>query len=97
MQEIQSGSKRLPNFVNVAALVLTLFQTVCKGYQQTTNVAAGKERGRKIVLLHLLGKFSIIFCLLTFIKFMFLKNFIQEYHQSVKQFGSRSGLTICQS
>ena len=29
--------------------------------------------------------------------FSFFKNFFQEYQQNVKQFGSRLGLTICQT
>ena len=28
-------------------------------------------------------------------KFHFFEKFFQEYHQSVKLFGSRSGLTLC--
>ena len=39
------------------------------------------------------GIFSPDFCLLM----IFFQINIQEYHQSVKQFGSRSGLTFCQA
>ena len=35
--------------------------------------------------------FMIICCQLFFFKINFFKNNFQEYHQSVKQFGSRSG------
>ena len=35
--------------------------------------------------------------LLIFFKINFSENFFQEYHQSVKQFGSRSGTTFCQA
>ena len=35
-------------------------------------------------------------CLLIFIITNIFKKFIKEYHQSVKQFGSRSGPTKCQ-
>ena len=42
------------------------------------------------------GKFFMDFCrLLIFFKIDFFKKFFQEYHQSVKQFGSRSGPTFC--
>ena len=35
------------------------------------------------------GKFCMLFCrLLIFLKINFLKKFFQEYHQSIKQFGS---------
>ena len=41
---------------------------------------------------HCLLTFFIFGCLLIFFsKFIFFKNFFQEYHQSVKQFGSRLG------
>ena len=32
-----------------------------------------------------------------FLKINFFKKFFQEYHQSVKQFGPRSGLTFCRA
>ena len=41
--------------------------------------------------------FHVFCCLLIFLKINFFKNFFQEYHQSIKQFGSRSGLTFCQA
>ena len=44
-----------------------------------------------------LGNFSCFCCLLIFFKINFVENFFQEYHQSVKQFGSRSGLTFCRA
>ena len=38
------------------------------------------------------------FCrLLLFFKSNFFEKLFQEYHQSVKQFGSRSGPTFCQA
>ena len=44
----------------------------------------------------LLGKFSYVFChLQIFFKNQLFKKIFQEYHQSVKQFGSRSGPTFC--
>ena len=44
----------------------------------------------------MLGNFSQLFCrLLTFFKLNFFKKFFQEHYQSVKQFGSRSGPTLC--
>ena len=36
-------------------------------------------------------------CLLIFFKINFFEGFFQEYHQSVQQIGSRSGLTFCQA
>ena len=42
------------------------------------------------------GKFIKLFCRLLILKSTFLEKFFQEYHQSVKQFGSRSGPT-CQA
>ena len=42
----------------------------------------------------LLGKLFIC-CLLIFFKINFLEKFCQKYHDSVKQFGSRSGTTFC--
>ena len=39
--------------------------------------------------------FFMLFCsLLVFFNINFFKKFFQEYHQSVKQFGSRSGPTL---
>ena len=41
-------------------------------------------------------KFYILFCrLLIFFNIKFIEKFFREYHQSVKQFGSRSGPTFC--
>ena len=37
--------------------------------------------------------FFVVYCL--FFKFTIFKNFFQEYHLSVKQCGSRSGLLVC--
>ena len=43
-----------------------------------------------------IGNFSCFFCcLLIFFKIKFLEKLFQECDQSVKQFGSRSGLAIC--
>ena len=40
------------------------------------------------------GKFSMLLsCLLNFLKINFFEKSFQEYHRSVKQFGSRSGQT----
>ena len=36
------GSRSGPTFVEISVLICV--QTVCKGYRQTTNVAASKER-----------------------------------------------------
>ena len=48
--------------------------------------------------LWMLGNFARFFCrLLIFFKINFSKKFFQKYHQSIKQFGSRSGLTYCQA
>ena len=45
-----------------------------------------------LLTLCILGNFSCIcYRLLTFFKISFLIKFFQEYDQSVKQFGSRSG------
>ena len=42
------------------------------------------------------GEFFMLCCrLLIFFKINIFKKFFQEYHQSVKQFGSRSGPTFC--
>ena len=43
------------------------------------------------------GEFCMLFChqWIFYLKLTFSKNIFQEYHQSVKQFGSRSGLTFC--
>ena len=43
--------------------------------------------------LSMLGNFSCVCRLLIFFKINFFKKFFQEYHQSFKQFGSRSGQT----
>ena len=46
----------------------------------------------------MLGNFSFFCCrLLNFFKINFFKKFFQEHHQSVNQFGSRSGPTFCRS
>ena len=50
----------------------------------------------------LLGNFACFFCLffcrlLIFFKKRFFFKFFLEYHQGVKQFGSRSGPTFCHS
>ena len=42
----------------------------------------------------LLGNFDFFFCLLIFFKINFFEKFFQDYHQSIKQFGSRSGPTF---
>ena len=48
--------------------------------------------------LNKLGNLSYFCChLLTFFKIYFFQKFYQEHYQRVKQFGSRSGLTLCQS
>ena len=44
----------------------------------------------------MLGNFACFFCgLRIFFLINFFKNIFQEYHQIVKQFGSRSGPTFC--
>ena len=45
----------------------------------------------------LLGNFPYFYCLLTFFKINFLKNFFPQHNQFVKRFGSRSGPTFCWS
>ena len=50
----------------------------------------------KMLILWMLGNYACFFCCLwIFLKLLFFKNIFQEYHQSVKQFGSRSGPTFC--
>ena len=41
------------------------------------------------------GKFLCFFCLLIFFKINFFEKFFQEYHESFKQFGYRSGMAFC--
>ena len=49
-----------------------------------------------LLTLCMLGNFSCFCCrLLTFFKTNVFKRFFQEHYQSVKQFGSRSGMTFC--
>ena len=44
------------------------------------------------------GYLCMLFCrLLIFFKITFFKKLFQQYHQSVKQFGSRSGPTFCRT
>ena len=44
------------------------------------------------------GKFFMIICrLLNFFKISFFEKFLQDYHQSSKQFVSRSGPTFCRA
>ena len=46
----------------------------------------------------ILGNFACFCCrLLIFFKINFFEKFFPEYHQSVKQFGSRSGPTFCRA
>ena len=45
-------------------------------------------------VLTLLGNLEYYFVMLIFFKSTFTAKFFQEYHQSVKQFGSRSGRTF---
>ena len=50
------------------------------------------------LILCMLGNFPAFFCCLPiFFKITFFKKFFQGYHQSVKQFGSRSGPTFCRA
>ena len=51
-----------------------------------------------LLTLGMLGNFACIFvvCCL-FSELTFLKKIFREYHQSIKQFGSRSGPTFCQA
>ena len=53
----------------------------------------------KMLTFCLLGNFSLVFfCrLLNFFKINFFEKFFQKYHQSVKQFGSRSSPTHCRA
>ena len=47
------------------------------------------------LIICMLGIFFIFCCrLLTLFEISFFKNFFQEYYQSVKWFGSRSGLLL---
>ena len=50
-----------------------------------------------LVIFHWVIFHAISFVCWPFRKIIFFKNFFQEHYQSVKQFGSRSGLTFCQS
>ena len=85
-------------------LGLIWVQSVCNGYQQTTLVI------NELVLfcqflnssipfflsLCMLGNFSCFCCrLLTFFKINFFQKFFHEHYQSVIQFSSRSGPTLC--
>ena len=45
----------------------------------------------------MLGNFTCFFVICSFFKTIFSKKIFPEYHQSVKQFGSRSGPTFCQA
>ena len=54
--------------------------------------------GCKTLTLCMLGNFSCSCSpLLTFFKIKFFKKLFQEHYQCVKQFGSKSGPTYCQS
>ena len=71
-------------------------QTVCKGYQQMTIVRVTQKKN----ITELFAYWVILhaFChLLILFKINFLEKFFQEYYQSVKQFGSRSGPTFCRA
>ena len=67
----------------------------------------GWGRGRRASVMHglttlmvncMLGKFYFLsYDLLTLFKINFFEKFFQEYYQSVKQLGSRSGPTFCLS
>ena len=64
----------------------------CKCYSGIKRFWHGKK-----LTLFMLGNFSWLFChLLIFLKIIFLQKISQELYQSVKWFGSRSGLTFCQ-
>ena len=55
-----------------------------------------EEEDEMVNTLSLLGNFFPLFCrLLFFFKISFFEKFFQEYHLSVKQFGSRSGPPKC--
>ena len=50
--------------------------------------------GLLYLTIYLLGNYTCFFRVFFF-KISFCENFFQEYHKSVKQFGSRSGPTLC--
>ena len=57
-----------------------------------------EEEDEMVNTLCLLGKFFPLFYrLLIFFEIDFFEKFFQEYHLSVKKFGSRSGPTFCQA
>ena len=86
-----------PNIVSGLIWVLT----VCKNYQQMTLV------DKAVTVLDCnIGHYKMLItspnnCVccrqLTFAKFTFFKKFFQKNYQSVKLFGSRSGLTLRRS
>ena len=43
------------------------------------------------------GKFYILYLFRIFYQKLLFQKFFQEYHESVKQFGSRSGPTLCRT
>ena len=65
-------------------------QTVCKGYQQTTQGQVSTVNSC------MLGNFHAFLSSVDFFKISFFEKLFQEYHLSVKQFGSRSGVTFWQ-
>ena len=71
---------------------------MCNKYQSLVcwpNCTPYAQNPMSDITLCLLGKFFMLFCcLLIFFKINFFEEFFQKYHQSVKQFGSRSGPTF---
>ena len=63
----------------------------CKCYSGINRFWHGKK-----LTLFMLGNFSWLFLSSDFFKNYFLQKISQEHYQSVKWFGSRSGLTFCQ-
>ena len=78
--------------------VLTVYRNKC--FFMEKILPFPMEKSEKILPYFFNSAYWVIFhtfCrLLIFFKFNFFEKFFQEYHQSVKQFGSRSVPTFCQ-
>ena len=82
-------------FCRVKAHISEAFLCICGKYQ---NLTCWPILLYCLLNLCMLSNFSCLCCrLLNFFKINFLKKLFQQYHQGVKQFGSRSGPTGCRS
>ena len=61
------------------------------------GVLSSRPDWRLTLNICMLGNLSCFTVCWFFFKIIFFENFFQEYHQSVKQFGSRSGPTSCRA